>query len=63
MSDRRRKGETIEQYARRLVTDYEDEAFLFSCNFCTGPESMGLCKALDQIDPEGRERVKWSKQT
>jgi hypothetical protein len=24
---------------------------------------MGLCKALDQIDPEGRERVKWSKQT
>lgn len=57
MSDQRRAGETVEQYAQRLVSTHEDEAFLFSCSFCAGHETMGLCDVLHRIDPTGFARV------
>jgi hypothetical protein len=46
----RNKGETVEQYARRLLSDLADgdvdAALEFSCQYCSGPSSMGLCRAI-----------------
>ena len=53
MSDYRRKGETVEQYALRLLSDLADgdvnAALEFSCEYCTGHKSMGLCRVLRNI--------------
>jgi hypothetical protein len=53
MSDQRKPGETVEQYARRLVSDFADgdaDAFQgFECEYCTGPSSMGLCWAVQKL--------------
>jgi hypothetical protein len=50
MADYRRKDETVEQYALRILSDYGDGdvaiALKIACQYCTGPSSMGLCEAL-----------------
>jgi hypothetical protein len=50
MSDNRRKGETVEQYALRLLSDEADGdvdiALELSCQNCGGHSSMGLCRGL-----------------
>jgi hypothetical protein len=62
MSDNRRKGETVEQYACRLVSDYADgdaDAFEreFACVYCSGPSSMGLCRAIRQVSEQAKTQV------
>jgi hypothetical protein len=53
MSDQRKKGETVEQYARRLVSDFADgdvDAFReYACEYCSGPSSTGLCRAMRNL--------------
>jgi hypothetical protein len=55
MSDQRKSGETVEQYARRLVSDFADgdadTALEFSCEYCSGHSSMGLCRAMRKLRP------------
>jgi hypothetical protein len=57
MSDQRDKGETVEQYAHRFLSDLADGdvdiALEFSCQYCAGHSTMGLCRAIRRA---GRER-------
>jgi hypothetical protein len=55
MSDYRREGETVEQYALRVLSDLADgdvgQAVKLACQYCTGPSSMGLCEVLQKTQP------------
>ena len=55
MSDYRRRGETVEQYALRVLSDLADgdvdQAIKLACQYCTGPASMGLCEVLRKTLP------------
>jgi hypothetical protein len=61
MSDNRRKGETVEQYALRLLSDQADGdleiALELSCQNCAGHLSMGLCRVLRKV-AHGAETTK-----
>jgi hypothetical protein len=61
MSDQRDEGETVEQYARRLLSDYAggnvDAALEFSCQYCAGHLKMGLCRAIIRASEQDATRM------